>query len=246
MTIQISAFWSKFTKRIVSVLKGVDSAAGAEKLDGRLDVVVAVHHVHHAALEQPVNRDRPSGQTSDLRETGFGVPEILERVDMSHRALLDDSHGMVEVSSVVVHLFDDRDQTVVPPSDEDLSGVDGHDVRVLQAVLVDHPHALVVTEVLLAQDRTVVTSEGRLVSQVISGDGGRKGFTLGQLLFGQDAEHDVLGISRQLEAVFDFRPLPLFRLSENLSENEKHSEEAKPQSSALHLFKLYQLSFFLK
>ena len=51
MTIQISAFWSKFTKRIVSVLKRVDSAAGAEELDGRLDVVVAVHHVHHAALE---------------------------------------------------------------------------------------------------------------------------------------------------------------------------------------------------
>jgi hypothetical protein len=91
-----------------------------------------------------------------------------------------------------------------------------------------------VTEVLLAQDRSVITSERRLVSQVISSDGSGKGFTLGQLLFGQDTEHDVFGIPRQLVAVFELRPRPFFRLPITLVENEQNTEEAKPQCSSLH------------
>ena len=58
--------YKSLTKRIISVLKRVDGAARAEELDGGLDVVVAVDHVHHAALEQAVNRDCPTGQAADL------------------------------------------------------------------------------------------------------------------------------------------------------------------------------------
>ena len=41
-------------QRVVPVPQRVDGAACPEKLDGRLDVVVAVHNVHHVTTDQPV------------------------------------------------------------------------------------------------------------------------------------------------------------------------------------------------
>jgi hypothetical protein len=76
---------------------------------------------------------------------------------------------------------------VVAAADEDLAGVDGHDVGVLHAVVVDDTHALIVAGVLLAQDRPVVAAKRCLVPQVVPGDGGSKGFTLGQLLLGLES-----------------------------------------------------------
>ena len=41
------------SKGIVTVAQGVHRATLTEKLDGRLDVVVAVYNVHHVAVDQP-------------------------------------------------------------------------------------------------------------------------------------------------------------------------------------------------
>ena len=183
------------TQRIVSILKRVYSTARPEELDRRLDMVIAIRHIHNPALEQPVNGNGPSSQGPHLGKASLGVSQVLERADMLHSTLLYHCHGVVKVSTIFVNFPDDWDQAVVATSYEDLSGIDGHDVGVLQVVLVDVPHALVMACVLLAQDWPVVASEGLLIPQVISGCCLCKGLALVQLLVGEDTEHDVVWTS---------------------------------------------------
>jgi len=96
-------------------------------------VIVAVDNVHDAALEQPVNGNRPTRQAADLGEAGLGISQVLEGADVVHGALLDDGDGVIKVPPVVVYLLDDRDEAVVSSADENLAGVDRHDVGMLEA-----------------------------------------------------------------------------------------------------------------
>ena len=154
---------------------------------------------------------------------------------MVHGALLDDGHGVVKVSAVVVDFSNDRHQAVVAASDKDLAGVDRHDVRMLEAVLVDDPHALVVARILLAEDGPVVAAEGGLVAAVVPGGGVSEGLAFCQLLFGQDAEHEVVGLSGQLVPVVGLISLPLFGLTDGAADEHQAADEAQPQSPAVHV-----------
>lgn len=82
---------------------------------------------------------------------------------------------------------------------------------------------------LFAQDWPVVTSKGSFVSKMISGSGIGKGLTLSQLLLRQDAEHDVLGLSGQLVALFVMLLLLLLLLlAHDHAQQEQDPHQTEP------------------
>ncbi len=103
------------TQRIEHVREGVGSAAGAEELDGGLDVVVAVGDRDGPVLQQQRHGQGPAGERADEREARRLAAQVLDGLERELGVTADDGDGVGEVSCrlVLVHLLGNRDQAVV-------------------------------------------------------------------------------------------------------------------------------------